>query len=545
MLGQLTPRHRLPMFLALSLLAAGCTDTITSPQPGEEGLAPPAAAGDPMAALQATPPGFIRIGVVPSATVVTLGADADFTVINKATTETLITGSDGIVEVELLTAGTVDERFWLQTACVGEAARDAWLQAAHDLGHETRTEFVPGVPCWRLLLGTMDQGFGDRTAFRNQAIVDGLAGSDSFWTLRTIIIGETEMRVTHDGTGHTVSAPVVFNSADGIVTINGLAYRGVAEVWTNSGGTLAGINEVPLEEYLYGVVPRELPPGPFGLPEAQKAQAVTARTFALANMGRRSADGYDLLPTTADQVYGGHSAEHPVSTAAVDATRGVVAVHNGALISTLYHSTSGGWTANSEDVFTTALPYLRGVPDAERGNSLQKVPSLEVFMRHANPTNLRARAEGDFESDWSQYHRWTVHWTAAEMAEVLAASFGQPITAVSAVRVLDRADQGRVLLIEFVTNAGTFTATKDAIRSRLRYLDVNASHAPLRSTLFFINATTDPDTGAPTGWVAHGGGWGHGVGMSQTGAVGMAERGRSFEEILRHYYRGGELETRD
>jgi stage II sporulation protein D len=256
-----------------------------------------------------------------------------------------------------------------------------------------------------------------------------------------------------------------------------------------------------LEEYLYGVVPRELPPGPFGLPEAQKAQAVTARTFALANLGRRGIDGYDLLPTTADQVYGGFADEHPVSNAAVDETRGVVAVHGGALISALYHSTSGGWTANSEDVFITALPYLRGVPDAERGQALERVPDIQVFMRHANPTNLRARAEGEFESDWSQFHRWRVDWTVAEMAQVLAASLRQPITDVSAVNVLKRADHGRVLDIEFVTDAGTFVRNKDAIRSVLRYLDVNGVHAPLRSTLFHIEPPRAPvrsPAGSPT-----------------------------------------------
>lgn len=543
MVRQQTTRTRILAFLTLSVLATACTEAVTGPQLDDAPLQPISAA-DALQSLQATPPGYIRIGVVPSATTIDLGADGDFIVTNKATQATLFTGSDGTVVVDLLTAGTIDTRFWLQTACVGEAARDAWLADAQTLGYETRTEFVPSASCWRTQLGTLEQGFGDRVAFRNQAISDGLAGSDSFYTLVTIVIGETEIRVAHGGTGHTVDAPVVFSSADGIVTINGIPYRGVAEVWTNSGGTLAGINELPLEEYLYGVVPRELPPVPFGLPEAQKAQAVTARTFALANMGRRSADGYDLLPTTADQVYGGLGAEHPVSTAAVDETAGVVAVHDGALITALYHSTSGGWTANSEDVFVTALPYLRGVPDAERGDALEHVPSVEVFMRHANPTNLRSRAAGDFEADWSRFHRWTVDWTAAEMVEVLAGSINQAITQVHAVRVLERADQGRVLLIEFVTDAGTFTASKDAIRGTLRYLDADGAHAPLRSTLFFIEPTGGPDASAPAGWIAFGGGWGHGVGMCQTGAVGMAERGRSFEEILSHYYRGVELEVR-
>ncbi len=538
-------RHRTASLLLLPLLAAACSDSPTGPAVDDRGpLSADAPWASENASLQSTPDGYVRIGVVPSATEISIGATGAYTITDKASGATLFTGSNGAATVRLLSEGGVDSRYWLQTSCAGEAARDDWLTRAGDLGYETRTEFVPSVPCWRLLLGTEDQGWSARVAFKNQAIADGLAASDAFYKVITIV-GNTEIEVTHQGTTEVLESPVVLWSSNGLVTINGSTYRGLAEVWTNSGGTLAGINELPLEEYLYGVVPRELPPVPYGLPEAQKAQAVTARTYALANMGKRSADGYDLLPTTSDQVYGGYDSEHPVSTAAVNATAGEVAVHDGSLITTLYHSTSGGWTANSEDVYTATVPYLRGVPDAERGAALEHVPSVQVFMRHSNPTNLRAHAEGDFESDWSRYHRWTVDWTAEEMAEVLAASLGEPITEVTGVRVEDRADQGRVRRIEFDTDAGTFSAEKDAIRWTLRYLDANGAHASLRSTLFFIEPVVDSRTKDVTGWKAYGGGWGHGVGMSQTGAVGMAKRGRSYQDILQHYYRGIEIETRD
>src|SRR5690606_22343102 len=199
------------------------------------------------------------------------------------------------------------------------------------------------------------------------------------------------------------------------VRIGGSRYRGLAEVGYNSGGTLAGINELPIEQYLYGVVPHELPPDPYGELEAQKAQAVAARTYALSGLGKRSADGYDLLPTTADQVYGGFDAEHPISTQAVDGTAGVVATFAGAFAQTLYHSTSGGFTANNEDVYNSApVSYLRGKPDAERGRSLEHAPSHAAFKRAANPTNLRAAAHGDFEADWTRYHRWVVEWSMQE-----------------------------------------------------------------------------------------------------------------------------------
>lgn len=535
----------LALALAVPAVLAACGESPTGPSMTDAPLAPASFNADHHD-LQATPPGYIRIGVVPAATEIVLGASSSFTLVDKETGATLFSGASGAATVTLLSAGGVDTRRWLQTACTGsESYRDDWVARAEALGYEEiRTEWVASAGCWRLQLGSQDQGWSARVAFKNQAIADGLAPADAWWPLVTIVLGDPQLTVSHDGVEEVVEAPVVLTSADGLVTINGAPYRGVAEVWTNGGGALAGINELPLEEYLYGVVPRELPPVPYGLPEAQKAQAVTARTYALANMGKRASDGYDLLPTTSDQVYGGYAAEHPVSTAAVDATAGVVATYQGDLIVTLYHSTSGGFTANSEDVYSNAVDYLRGVPDAERGEALEKVPTLEVFMRHANPTNLRAHAEGDFESDWSRYHRWTVSWTAEEMAEILATTVSGGITEVTAVEVTDRADHGRVRTVAFVTDAGVFEANKDAIRWTLRYFNSAGTQSSLRSTLFYIEPTTDPSTGEVTGWVAYGGGWGHGVGMSQTGAVGMAKRGRDYQEILRHYYRGVELEQR-
>jgi SpoIID/LytB domain protein len=363
----------------------------------------------------------------------------------------------------------------------------------------------------------------------------------------------------------TASGPVVLVSASGSVrlrrtTTDQTTYRGTAEVRFNSARTrLVGVNELPIEQYLYGVVPRELGPIAFPEVEALKAQAVAARTFARRRMqfcgASRCGHGYHVIPTTADQVYGGLTAEHPLSTAAVDETRGIVGTYGGGLIEGLYSSTSGGWTANSEDVFTNALPYLRGVPDHERGLALEHVPTLDAFRRHANPTSLRNHANGDFEADWSIYHRWYVDWTVEEMRQVAGraqlpsgVSFIDP-GVVYAIDVVSRSSSGRVFELRIVTEKrGTLIARKDAIRSALRYVTYNASGAmvlnSLRSTLVYVVTVVDHKTGAIAGWEAWGGGWGHGTGMSQTGAVGMAEKGRTFEEILGHYYTGVVLERR-
>ncbi len=142
------------------------------------------------------------------------------------------------------------------------------------------------------------------------------------------------------------------------VRLNGKAYRGKIEVFVNSKGSLTVVNVVPLEDYLLGVVPSEL-----GLPqiEAQKAQAVAARTYAVANVGGYAKQGFDMLPTVWSQVYKGVSIETKMGTMAVNATRGIVATYHGKPINALYTSTCGGRTENSENVFDYAEPYLRGV----------------------------------------------------------------------------------------------------------------------------------------------------------------------------------------
>jgi stage II sporulation protein D len=389
----------------------------------------------------------------------------------------------------------------------------------------------------------------------------GLAGD----VVATIVAGDSIRLSLPGGTTINSSDPVVLTSSSGFVrlrrsTSDQSTYRGTAEVRFNATRTrLVGVNELPIEEYLYGVVPRELGPIAFPFVEAQKTQAVAARTFARRRMqfcgASRCGHGYHVIPTTSDQVYGGFHSEHPVSTDAVRETRGVVATYGGGLIEGLYSSTSGGWTANSEDVFLNPLAYLRGVPDHERGTALGHVPTLDVFRQHANPTNLRNHAHGDFEADWSIYHRWYVHWTVEEMRQVVGrvqlpsgVSFLDP-GQVYAIDAVSRSSSGRVFELNVVTEKrGTLVARKDAVRSTLRYVTYTSGGAmvlnSLRSTLVFVEPVTDPRTKAIVGWEAWGGGWGHGVGMSQTGAVGMAEKGRTHPEILGHYYQGVVLEQR-
>ena len=172
------------------------------------------------------------------------------------------------------------------------------------------------------------------------------------------------------GSTFSSSAPVSFASDDEAkspVRFNDRPYRGRIEVFTNLRGSLTVVNELGLEDYVRGVVANELSPGGYPAIEALKAQAIAARTYALKNRGQFMAEGFDILPTTRSQVYRGLTSENPLSTRAVDETRGVIATYYGEPINALYTSTCGGRTEDSENIFNQAIPYLRGRECAAEG----------------------------------------------------------------------------------------------------------------------------------------------------------------------------------
>ena len=520
-----------------AFVAAGCEQTPFTPGEAAPSYTPIGAAPS---SVEYT--GAIRIGVVPTATSVTIGADGPWELIEKATGDVALTGSGGTLDVTIETPATIVTVWRLQIICTTPENAAAVVANVEAAGYTAATSLAP-AGCTRVhIVNTSgSDSFGSRTAFKNQLVTEGLAPADAFWGSVSEI---TAAVLSVAGTSTVlVDEAAILRADNGRVTIDGAPYRGIAEVAPNASGSLAGINSLPMEDYLYGVVPRELPPTVYAELEALKAQAVAARTYAMRGLGKRAANGYDLLPTTSDQVYGGIAAEHPLSSQAVDETAGLVAKYDGALIEALYSSTSGGFTADNEEVYNSdPVPYLRGVPDAQRGKAFENVPNLDVFKRHANPRSLRGYKAGDFEADWSRYHRWTFEWTAAEITQSISAFAGEDVGTVHEINVLERGPSGRVLLIEYVTDAGTYTSTKDLIRSSLRFVNDSGTLSSLLSTLFYIEPVTDRRTKAVTGFVAWGGGWGHGVGLSQTGAVGMAEKKATFEEILKHYYQGITLE---
>lgn len=530
---------RLSRLAALALAAALAACSEPGPTaPASPSSPPPTPAANVLEAYA----GRIRIGVVPAASSVKIGATVAFDVRERGSNAYLVSGLAGeqvtVTHDPALAVATNSRR--LQVTCTTSTAdRDGRVASGTAAGFPSAWEYVAAAGCWRVYVGErpLPADATAEAAYKQTVVNAGLATTDALWKTVNATVHEPRYVVTKT-TGTAASSrnpPRVAPVSTARVLIAGAQYRGAAEVMRNAAGTLAGVNDVPMEEYLYGVVPRELGPAQYPEVEAQKAQAVAARTYAHANLGKHWNNGYDLGATVADQVYGGAAAEHAVSTGAVNATAGVVATYNGVLINALFYATSGGRTSSSEDVFSAAEPYLRSVWDAPPGQELPSTSALLADLR----TPAWTGAYGGFHS----MHRWSFRWTMAQMSCVVGDFANKPVGNVTAINVVARAASGRVTQIEYVTDAGTFVDSKGAIRSSLAYIASTGKPTLLPSNLFVVERVTD-STGRLTGYAVYGGGNGHGAGLAQTGAVGMARAGHTYDQILKKYYTGIVLEQK-
>jgi stage II sporulation protein D len=193
-------------------------------------------------------------------------------------------------------------------------------------------------------------------------------------------------------TREDVDGATVSPSGEELLQVDATTYRGTVEVRSGGAG-LTVVNVVDLEDYLRGVVPNELSPQLFPKLEALKAQAVAARTYALAHIGESNARGYDLCATASCQVYRGRSSEHALSDRAVAETKGIVALYRGRPINAYYTSTCGGHTEDGEAIFADAAPYLRGVACLAESRARQAVraaaPPVRVPVEAASSVSVR------------------------------------------------------------------------------------------------------------------------------------------------------------
>lgn len=280
-------------------------------------------------------------------------------------------------------------------------------------------------------------------------------------------------------------------SGAGELALDGRRYRGALELRHKSGG-LTAVNIVPVDDYLRSVVPEEMPvdwPA-----EAIKAQSVAARSFALASRGRHASEGYDLCTTTHCQLYTGTAAEKSASNAAIKATRGEVLTYGGKPIEALFHTDSGGMTENSEDVWGSHVPYLRAAKDTPA----KTMPWTKTISRADLERKLAAKGH--------------------DIGKVRSVALS-PLAIGRAAK--DRTASGRVKTMTVKGTKGTATLSGTTWRSLLG----------LKSTLFDAKLAKDMVTF--TGY-----GFGHGLGISQWGAERMAAKGKSYADILHHYYTG-------
>jgi stage II sporulation protein D len=309
------------------------------------------------------------------------------------------------------------------------------------------------------------------------------------------------------------------------------SYWGAVYVTLDSAGKLVAVNAVAEDRLLAGLVPAEIYPD---APDAAlEAQAIAARTELLHKIGRRNTtDPFLLCSTQQCQVYAGAGREHERTTRAVARTRGIVVVRDGGGLADIrYSAACGGHGEHNDHVWGgDPDPSLRGKTDAggKDGARFSTVDddNIEEFLADDPARSWCGKA-----SLGKGRHRWTVELSAAEL-DALVAKHYPKVGSVRSLTPKERGVSGRVRAIEIAGTKGTVVAEGD--------LHIRRLLGGLKSTLFVVDVVRGKKR-APETFRFRGAGFGHGVGMCQIGAIGMAEAGKTRAQILDHYYRGTHL----
>ena len=355
-----------------------------------------------------------------------------------------------------------------------------------------------------------------------------------------------------------VDGPVQITSNFGLLGVSGLKragkqalYHGAFELTPNSNGTFNLVNMIEVEDYLKGVVPNEMPVR-FGL-EALKAQTVAARNYALSPR-IKSSPNYDLVDSVASQVYFGANTEKELSNQAVEETEGIVAIYDWDLILAQYSSTAGGYTESFSNAFSDPntkefpsheKPYLKAKPDIIGQTALNKEEDAANYYK-SKPDAYDIR---------SPYFRWEREWSAEELKNALETTLvsqsatgfvhpafkkGDKLDNLVELKVIRRGDSGKIIEMEVITRSQKYKIFKELVVRRLLTKDGKA--LPSANVVF---DNIQDEYGNLISVHAYGGGFGHGVGMSQYGAGFMgSEMHIPYDKILQHYYTGVTLSTK-
>ena len=377
-----------------------------------------------------------------------------------------------------------------------------------------------------------------------------------------------------------VQANLQVQDSGGITSLGTRQYRGVIEFARFGGNLLTAVNVIDIEEYLLSVVPAEMPAS--WHIEALKAQAVAARTYTVNRLGSLAHRGYDLCDTTFSQVYMGVSSEHANTTEAVNATRGIMIFHDNQPIEAVYFSSSGGFTDNSENVWVATVPYLRAVAEVNEPGAMTwnrtitltqlngLLASNNVNIGNATGIQLDKSATGRVQTltilGTTGNHALTreaIRWFFSPSLESRNFTItGVGTTPVQGVETPTPTGQTTGSSIAHVRSAaGTQTANLQGLQAMGQFgtATLTQNTVAVQSASGVVNLQTtqgqpnlpnQPEIGnqiastaVSTGYQISlsGRGWGHGVGMSQHGAHGMAQQGFNFRQILQHYYTGVEI----
>jgi stage II sporulation protein D len=336
--------------------------------------------------------------------------------------------------------------------------------------------------------------------------------------------GPAELEVAREGEDVRVSrssGPVVAEAVavrfepagDKPITLDAIPYRGAMDVFAVEPEGLNAVNDLPLEDYLLGVVPIEI--GPRGEDElaAVAAQAVAARTYAVAHLRAREEMGFDVFGSVEDQAYGGLAAERPESTRAVRETVGQILMYGGLPIRAMYHSTCGGRTSPVEEVLDRApAPYLQSVSDrAPDGTDYCAASPRYRWVDTLRSPDLNGRVREQVERIFGT--------TASHTGDIVD------------LRVSRRTPSGRVEALAVRGTHSEFVLERLDIRIALQ----NEAGRILGSTDFEVVRASGGSI------ELHGRGFGHGSGMCQWGAIGRARAGQDWQTILATYYPGAKL----
>ena len=317
----------------------------------------------------------------------------------------------------------------------------------------------------------------------------------------------------------------IFISSNEEIKINDINYGKNFYLARDLYGTWTLIQKINFDEYLEGVLPYEI--GPNSHLEALKAQAVIARTWAIYNSGRFNMDNYHLCITTQCQVYKPPKIENKKVQKAINETSNLIITYRNKPINSFYHGSNGGISASASESWEIGdYSYFKIIIDAPK--LLTKHFKIPILNQSELSKFLDFETKRFYGSKHSLF-RWNKKISTLVVKDNLIKNkIINQNENVLELNVIDRGLSGRVTKLEIIINSSNkpIVLVKDDIRRVLRFLPSN---------LFTIDKLNDDL------WLFKGGGFGHGVGLSQSGAIEMAELGFTYEQILNHYYQGTKI----